>query len=66
MSQTITCAQVMQKEGVLAFTTIEEGDITATRLAQLPDDVDAERVKFLQVCHAFKTCRDTWSAVSIA
>jgi len=34
---------------VLAFTTIEEGDITATRLAQLPDDVDVDRVKFLQV-----------------
>ncbi len=43
------CQQVLQREGVLAFTTIEEGDITATRLAQLPDDVDIDCVKFLQV-----------------
>ena len=43
------CPQVLQKEGVLAFTTIEEGEITATRLAQLPHDIDSERVRFLQV-----------------
>ena len=43
------CQQVLQREGVLAFTTIEEGDITATRLAQLPNDVDVDRIKFLQV-----------------
>ncbi len=43
------CQQVLQREGVLAFTTIEEGDITATRLAQLPEDVDVDRIKFLQV-----------------
>ena len=34
---------------MLAFTTVEEGEITATRLAQLPDDVDVDRVKFVQV-----------------
>ncbi|DBB17215.1 hypothetical protein WJX82_004680 [Trebouxia sp. C0006] len=44
----IKAAQVLQREGVLAFTTIEEGDITATRLAQLPEDVDVDRIKFLQ------------------
>lgn len=44
----IKAAQVLQREGVLAFTTAEEGDITATRLAQLPDDVDADRVQFIQ------------------
>ena len=43
------CAQVLQREGVLAYTSIEEGEITATRLAQLPDDVEADRVRFLQV-----------------
>ena len=41
--------QVLQREGVLAYTSIEEGEITATRLAQLPDDVEADRVQFLQV-----------------
>lgn len=44
----IKAAQVLQREGVLAYTTIEEGEITATRLAQLPDDVDVDRVKFIQ------------------
>lgn len=41
--------QVLQREGVLAYTTLEEGEITATRLAQLPDDVEVDRVQFLQV-----------------
>ena len=40
---------MLQREGVLAYTSIEEGEITATRLAQLPDDVEANRVQFLQV-----------------
>ncbi|KAL3133907.1 hypothetical protein ABBQ32_008363 [Trebouxia sp. C0010 RCD-2024] len=40
--------QVLQREGVLAYTSLEEGEITATRLAQLPDDVEADRVQFLQ------------------
>lgn len=44
----IKAAQVLQKEHVLAYTTVEEGEITATRLAQLPDDVDPDRVSFLQ------------------
>ena len=43
------CLQVLQKEHVLAYTTVEEGEVTATRLAQMPDDVDADRVTFLQV-----------------
>ena len=41
--------QVLQREGVLAYTSLEEGEITATRLAQLPDDVEADRVQFIQV-----------------
>lgn len=34
---------------MLAYTTIEEGEVTTTRLAQLPDDVDSERISFIQV-----------------
>lgn len=34
---------------MLAYTSLEEGEITATRLAQLPDDVEVDRVNFLQV-----------------
>ena len=41
--------QVLQKERVLAYTTVEEGEVTTTRLAQLPDDVDSERISFIQV-----------------
>lgn len=41
--------QVLQREGVLAYTSLEEGEITATRLAQLPDDIEVDRVQFLQV-----------------
>lgn len=41
--------QVLQREGVLAYTSLEEGEITATRLAQLPEDVEVDRVQFLQV-----------------
>ena len=33
----------------MAYTSVEEGEITATRLAQLPDDVEVDRVQFLQV-----------------
>ena len=36
---------------MLAYTSLEEGEITATRLAQTPDDVEIDRVQFLQVHH---------------
>lgn len=60
-------SQVLQKEHVLAYTTIEEGEITATRLAQLPDDIDPDRVTFLQVAaprtDAISLCTYTFQGV---
>ena len=41
--------QVLQKQGVLPYTAVEEGELVVTRMAQVPDDVDTSRVTFCQV-----------------
>lgn len=41
--------QVLQKQGVLPYTAVEEGELVVTRMAQVPDDVDTSRVTFVQV-----------------
>ena len=41
--------QVLQKQGVLPYTAVEEGELVVTRMAQVPDDVDTSRVTFFQV-----------------
>lgn len=45
--------QVLQKQGVLPYTAVEEGELVVTRMAQVPDDVDTSRVTFVQV----RSCR---------
>ena len=41
--------QVLQKQGVLPYTAVEEGELVVTRMAQVPDDIDTSRVTFVQV-----------------
>eukprot|EP00891_Asterochloris_glomerata_P009905 jgi/Astpho2/9905/fgenesh1_pg.00152_%23_23_t len=61
----INAAKVLQKQGVLPYTAVEEGELVVTRMAQVPDDVDTSRVTFVQAdpCRLPTELRKNFDAV---